>query len=258
MSRKVILGSSGFVGAALQRDFPDAIKVNRGNLKGILKDGIPEKNLTVINCISNAKSDSEASTYSDNYSIPFEISEKLDIAKWIQLSSYYSEYRVINGIDFNTYSASKDFFSSFLASNSRFQTLDLILPHIYWPTESRERFLSACYTASLEKSELIIASMNQVIPILSQREAVNYIKVASNLDHKEDYIRTKVESEVNVYMNEIEYVLTEMMGNAPKFKESLGQKRKYFHDIDWPSKALNPTHRIEALFNVFSLYASLK
>lgn len=258
MTRRVILGSSGFVGAELQKEFPDAVKINRRNINEILKTGIPDKELIVINCISNTNGDSEASVYRDNFSIPLEIANKLDIAKWIQLSSYYSEFKIINGVDFNTYSKSKDLFSSYLASNLGFKTLDLVLPHIYWPTENRERFLSACFLASVEKSELTIASLNQVIPVLSRKKAIDQIKEASFSNHRENYIRTKVESETNAYISEIEYVLTEITGNFPRFKESLEPRRKYFHDIAWPSTAVNRTSRLEALFNIFSLYASLK
>jgi hypothetical protein len=258
VSRRVILGSSGFVGAELQKEFPDAVKINRRNIDEILKEGIPDKELIVINCISNAKGNSEASIHRDNFSIPLEIANKLDIAKWIQLSSYYSEFKIINGVEFNSYSKSKDLFSSYLASNSGFQTLDLVLPHIYWPTEKRERFLSACYLASLEKTELTIASLDQVVPILSRKKAIYQIKEALTSNHNENYIRTKVESETNAHIREIEYVLTEITGNSPRFKESLKPEGKYFHDIDWPSTAVNRTSRLEVLFNLFSLYASSK
>jgi hypothetical protein len=258
LSLKVILGSSGFLGSALKEEFTDSITVNRGNIDAILKEGIPEKDLIVINCISNAKSHSGASIHSDNYSVPLEIIKKLDISKWIQLSSYYSEFNNTNGVDFNTYSKSKDLFSSYLASNSRFQTLDLVLPHIYWPTEKRERFLSACYSASQENTEMMIASKNQVIPILSRVDVVHCIKNASISALEKNYTRFKVEAETIVYMKELEFVLTEITGSGPRLKDTLEPERRYFSEIDWPSKARTQPERIEALFKVFKLYATLK
>jgi hypothetical protein len=104
---------------------------------------------------------------------------------------------------------------------------------------------------------MTIASMNQVIPILSRAEVVHCIKDASRSDTEKNYTRFKVEAETIVFMPELEYVLTEITGSIPRFKDSLEPDRRYFPEIDWPTKARTQTQRIEALFDVFKLYATL-
>jgi nucleoside-diphosphate-sugar epimerase len=255
MSNLVILGSTGFIGSALQRIFPQAIQINRKNIDFILKEGLLEKDLTLINCISNSLDKCETKIHSDNYLTPLEVSEKLNVVKWIQLSSYYSEYRNVYGVDFNYYSKAKDLFSMHLRANSSFQTLDLVLPHIYWPTEKQERFFSACYRAYYENTEMIIASLNQQIPILSREKLIDYISNAVKSNQESIYSRIKVEAETIVYMQELEQVLIEIMGGGLKFKNSLVQERRYFHELDWPSKTSSRAQRIDALRDVVNLYA---
>jgi hypothetical protein len=254
MSNLVILGSSGFIGSALQRIHPQAIKINRKNLNLVLEKGLKERDLTVINCISSVTEKFQAEVYRDNYLTPLEVTKKLNVTKWIQLSSYYSEFRNVYGVDFNCYSKSKDLFSAHLGGNSSFQTVDLVLPHIYWPTERQERFFSACYRASSEDSKITIASINQLIPILSLEKVIDHITDALNFNHEGHYKRIKVEAETIVHMQEFEQVLIEFMGGGPYFKTSVVQERRFFHEIDWPSKANSHSQRIDALRDVVNLY----
>jgi nucleoside-diphosphate-sugar epimerase len=258
MSNLVILGSSGFIGSALQRIHPQAIKINRKNLNLVLEKGLMERDLTVINCISSVSEKLQAKVHADNYLTPLEVAKKLNVTKWIQLSSYYSEYRNVYGVDFNYYSKAKDLFSAHLSGNSSFQTVDLVLPHIYWPSEKQERFFSACYRASRENSEITIASINQLIPILSRENVIDRITHALNFNHEGQYKRIKVEAETIVYMRELEQVLIEIIGGGPYFKNSLVQERRYFHEIDWPSKASSHGQRIDALRDVVNLYTRFR
>ena len=258
MSSLVILGSSGFIGSALQRIFPQAMQINRKNIDFVLKEGLLETDLTLINCISSVSEKHEAKVHADNYLIPLEVAKKLNVVKWIQLSSYYSEYQNVYGVDFNCYSKAKDLFSAYLAANSSFQTLDLVLPHIYWPTEKQERFFSACYRASYENSTMIIASLNQLIPILSREKVIDRITHALNSNQEGYYQRIKVEAETIVYMGELEQVLIEIIGGGPKFKNSFVEERRFFHKLDWPSKASSQAQRIDALRDVVNLYTHFR
>jgi hypothetical protein len=185
-----------------------------------------------------------------------EVAKKLNVVKWIQLSSYYSEYRNVYGADFNGYSKAKDLFSAYLATNVSFQTLDLVLPHIYWPTEKQERFFSACYRASYENSAMIIASLDQLIPILSREKVIDRITDAINSNLEGNYKRIKVEAETIVDMQEFEQVLIDIIGSGPKFKHSLVQERRFFQKLDWPSKTSTREQRIAALRDVVNLYAN--
>jgi len=256
MSNLVILGSTGFIGAALQKIFPQAIQVNRKNIDSVLRERLFERDLTIVNCISSVSEKYEAKVKADNYLTPLEVAKKLNVVKWIQLSSYYSEYRNVYGEDFNGYSKAKDLFSAYLAANASFQTLDLVLPHIYWPTEKKERFFSACYRASYENSAMIIASMDQLIPILSREKVIDRITFALNSNQEGNYKRIKVEAETIVYMRELEQVLIDIVGGGPKFKHSLVQERRFFHELDWPSKTSSRAQRIDALRDVVNLYAN--
>jgi len=161
-------------------------------------------------------------------------------------------------VDFNGYSKAKDLFSAYLAANSSFQTLDLVLPHIYWPTEKQERFFSACYRASYENSPMVIASLNQLIPILSREKVIDRITHALNSNQEGNYERIKVEAETIVFMRELEQVLIEIIGRGPKFENSLVEEIRFFHELDWPSKASSQSQRIDALRDVANLYSRFR
>jgi hypothetical protein len=105
---------------------------------------------------------------------------------------------------------------------------------------------------------MIIASLEQLIPILSREKVIDRITYALNSNQEGNYKRIKVEAETIVYMPELEQVLIDILGGGPKFKNSLVQERGFFHELDWPSKTRSQAQRIDALRDVVNLYANFR
>lgn len=256
MSAIVILGSAGFIGAALRGVLPHAINIDRKNIDEVLKQGLLETEVTVINCLSKVD-ELEENVHTANYSIPLQISQRIDVSKWVQLSSYYSEYRSIHGVDFNSYSKSKDLFSKYLEQNESFVTIDLVLPHIYWPTENRKRFVSACYFAARNKISLKVADLNQKVPLLSREKLLQTILDAVNSENQSNYNRKKVSAETMALITELGKVLFEITGWAPRFYSDPYQDSRFFSVLDWPTDSVKESERIDSLRKTLLLYSKM-
>lgn len=223
----VILGARGFIGSQLCELYPDAIQITRENMDIEFRDAI------VFNCISGKNQNSLEDSMLANYEIPknFLKVHKKGIFLWIQLGSYYSDYKIMHGEDFNAYSLAKDKFSSFLFE-SDLDFVELILPHIYSSHENSSRIISRIINSSFGTGNLLLRSAKQEIPILS---ISNLMKTLS-YDQIINYSRKskfKVKAELILEISNFINLLEKATGNTFQVTIENNSEARFFRKIHW-------------------------
>ena len=214
----VLLGSDSFIAQAiakssLRNDY-QLFLANRNVIERESTNFWFEVNscssLTLINCIGNRNLENKNESLKSNYHVPVKILNKIRSANfhWVQLSSYFSEFKSMYGVDKNAYSYSKDLFSSELLSTSRsklFSVSDLVLPHIVSPTERKGRLLRELALHLYQGNTFEVSECEQIIPLLRLQSLVDFIDsiIRSNSQRHEEYQRIKVPAEYSGRIREL-------------------------------------------------------
>lgn len=215
--------------------------------------------LTIVNCIGNRNLENENESLESNYHVPIKILSRIRSInfQWIQLSSYFSEFKSIYGIDKNAYSYSKDLFSSELLSFSAsksFSVHDLVLPHIVSPTERNGRLLRELAVHLHEGNTFEVSECEQIIPLLRLQSLVDFIDsiIRSNPQKYEEYQRIKVPAEYSGRIKELVHTFIEVFSlpNLVKFDPQKNRSNE-FSSLEWPI-VLNPSKEI--LFEIAKEY----
>ena len=207
--------------------------------------------LTIVNCIGNRNLEDENESLESNYHVPIKILNKIRFMNfhWIQLSSYFSEFKSIYGIDKNAYSYSKDLFSSELLSVSRnklFSVSDLVLPHIVSPTERKGRLLRELAVHLHQGRTFEVSECEQIIPLLRLQSLVDFMDplIRSNSQKHEEYQRIKVPAEYSGRIKELVHTFMEVfpLQSLVRF-DPQKNRRNEFSSLEWPM-VMNPSKEI--------------
>jgi hypothetical protein len=248
-STVILLGSTGYIGKQIAKILHNKtgklILPIRENYQDRECFNFLSKNLdiVVVNCLaSNSFSSISESRYA-NYELPLTVLDSLKNRNinWIQLSSYYSKFKEIYGIDMNNYSLFKDKFSEKLKIDSNRNTLkvtDLVLPHIASPLEKENRFLKSLSINLLQHREFRASLCDQIIPILSLNTFLksfgSYIKL--NSQQIESYNRIEVPAE---YVGKLDFVVQVFVRVFKSTSEITYDKNfnrnKEFYQLNWPT-----------------------
>lgn len=175
----ILLGSSSFLALELHPILlgtgNEVFYANREIIEkqpnDIIQFARERERITVINCLGNRNLMDKNESLISNYQAPLSILHSLLIFNlhWIQLSSYFSKYKEIYGIDKNEYSHAKDLFSRELleiAEHNSIQVTDLVLPHIISPRERHGRLLRELALHLYRNEEIDVSDCKQTIPVL--------------------------------------------------------------------------------------------
>jgi hypothetical protein len=256
-SNVILLGSTGFIGSVLSETLNPALELSSDNVNQFLDDlkgNATNQNFIVVNCLSRSSLRDHSAIRNSNFLLPQIIAKRLHIRHWIQLSSYYSEFFKQTGRHFNLYSFYKDAFTEFLKKDERFPVSNLFLPHIYWPTESSNRFLSVIFRAFCLQDDLKLVSESQEVPVLSLKEAISEIIKRIERRDIDGYTEDKVHAELIIRLPEVLSELAAMTGHAPSLSVMSEGEANFFTKIDWPSKAQNQNERQLALQGILRTY----
>jgi hypothetical protein len=247
----IVLGSSGFIGNALCGIIPNVQSMNRMQINEMLsnkKEIMMIDDLDIINCISSKANLNYQSHYESNYKVPLMILNKLANSKfrWIQLDSYYREFRVKYDEDLDDYAMLKRKFREELVRRGD-NFVNLVLPHITDFNESHERFMARFVRKHLRNEVVTLYSMVQKIPILPLPEFLNdFITLLQNVDfeqHGDFDASSKKSNEFYISAKfvvsplEIAEVLEELTNRNVRILISNPSNRKVFPIIDWPIKS---------------------
>jgi hypothetical protein len=268
-SAVLLLGSSGYIGRQIANNLSNktshlTLPVRKNYQEINFFDDLPENmDITVINCLaSNSFSSLTESEYA-NYKLPLTVLTKLENRNltWIQLSSYYSKFKLIYGTDMNNYSLFKDKFSEKLkieSNRSTLKVIDLVLPHIASPMENENRFLRSLSINLLQNSQFRTSLCNQIIPLLSLSKFL--ISINSYLDlnseQLDSYDRIEMPAE---FVGRLDYVVEVFMSFFNSKSEIIYDKnlnrKKEFYQLDWPIIE-NNSSPLNALNSIASQYYS--
>ena len=266
-SMVILLGSSGYIGKQIAKNLYNKtgklILPVRENYQDInYFDCLPQDmDIVVVNCLASKSFSSLIESEYVNYELPLSVLSKLENRNltWIQLSSYYSKFKVIYGTDMNNYSLFKDKFSEKLKVNSNRSTLkviDLVLPHIASPIENENRFFRSLSINLLQNSEFRASLCNQIIPLLSLSKfliSINYY-LGLNSQQLDLYNRIEMPAE---YVGRLDYVVEVFMRFFNSKSEIIYDKNlnrnKEFYQLDWPIIE-NNSSPLNALNSIASQY----
>jgi hypothetical protein len=263
----VLLGSDSFIAQAISksslRNDYQLFLANRNVLERESTNFWFEVNscssLTLINCIGNRNLENKNESLKSNYEVPVKILNKIRSANfhWVQLSSYFSEFKSMYGVDKNAYSYSKDLFSSELLSTSRsklFSVSDLVLPHIVSPTERKGRLLRELALHLYQGNTFEVSECEQIIPLLRLQSLVDFIDsiIRSNSQRYEEYQRIKVPAEYSGRIRELvdSFIEVFSLPNLVRF-DPQKNRRNEFSSLEWPLVS-NPSKEI--LFEIAREY----
>lgn len=263
----VLLGSDSYIAQAisncsLKNDY-QLFLADRNVMEGESTNFWFEVNscssLTIINCVGNRNLENKDESLESNFHVPRKILTKIRSVNfhWVQLSSYYSDYKSIYGVDKNAYSYSKDLFSSELLSVSKsklFSVSDLVLPHIVSPTERKGRLLRELALHLHEGNTFEVSECEQFIPILRLQSLVDFMNpiIRSNSQRYEEYQRIKVPAEYLGKLKELVETFIEVFSrsNLVSF-DPKKNRRNEFSSLEWPVVS-NPSKEI--LFEIAREY----
>ena len=263
----VLLGSDSYIAQAISKSSLKSdyalFFANRKVLEGESTKFWFEVNscssLTIINCIGNRNLENKNESLESNYHVPIKILNKIELGSfhWVQLSSYFSEFKSFYGIDKNAYSYSKDLFSAELLRVSRsklFSVSDLVLPHIVSPTERKGRLLRELAVHLHEGSKFEVSECQQVIPLLRLQSLVDFMDsiIRSNSQGYVEYQRIRVPAEYSGRIKEMVDTFIEVFShpNLVRFNPQKN-RRNEFSSLEWPMVS-NPSNEI--LFEIAREY----
>ena len=263
----VLLGSDSYIAQAiskssLKNDY-QLFLADRNVIEGESTNFWFEVNgcssLTIINCIGNRNLENKNESLESNYHVPIKILTKISAVNfhWVQLSSYFSDFKSIYGVDKNAYSYSKDLFSSELLSISRsklFSVSDLVLPHIVSPTERKGRLFRELALHLHKGVTFEVSECEQIIPLLRLQSLVDFMDpiIRSNSQRYEEYQRIKVPAEYSGRIKELVDTFIEVFSfpNLVRF-DPQKNRRNEFSSLEWPVVS-NPSKEI--LFEIAREY----
>lgn len=214
-----ILGAGGFTGGHLIEHLNslghDIFPIFRNQDLNLIAESRWQQSYTsnssklrvVINLAGTWRNADRREIIQANYEYPREILKK-EIALdgklvWIQASSYYQIYKDIYGIDKDLYSAQKQLFSEYLLhesiNNNDFAVLDIVLPYLTGPKESKERIFSKLAFTKINNKLIELTSGSSILPILDVRDFSNLVAhrirmLEQNLDLHSETIYPNVSS----------------------------------------------------------------
>lgn len=249
----VILGSTGLIGSKILMEFQkngyEILTPNRDQIQNpnSIYAELSNKNVVVVNALANGNLENMDESKYVNYDLPrnqYElIFNRVDKLKWIQLSSYFSEYMRVYGKHKNSYAMYKDHFSNFLQSQSNIDKVNVIdyeLPHIYSSQERANRMMSTLARNLLENKPITLSDCEQIIPVLKLDSAIDM--VSKDLLHdlqniRVGYTRIQVPAQLVCKLRYIVEEFIEVFGTNKAHligMDSKFNRNNEFYELIWP------------------------